>query len=99
MMLTHQLVAILLLVGAWASPYAAAFSIAPENGRLTLVGIEKTGGQSPRNFNLDPSGRFLIAANRNTSDIHVFSVDPESGALEPEAGRLEVPHPVCVLFI
>jgi 6-phosphogluconolactonase len=76
----------------------AAFRIDEANGKLALIEIEKTGGRTPRNFNLDPGGRFLIAANQTSGDLHVFSIDPGSGALEPETGRIEVPSPVCVVF-
>ena len=77
----------------------ACFRIDPDSGRLTLVEIEKTGGRTPRNFNLDPSGRWIIAANQSSGDLHVFSIDQATGALEPAAGRIEMPNPVCVVFL
>ena len=77
----------------------ACFRIDQESGRLTLVDIEKTGGRTPRNFNLDPSGRWIIAANQASGDLHVFSIDQETGILEPAAGRIEMSDPVCVVFL
>jgi 6-phosphogluconolactonase len=76
----------------------ACYRIDPASGTLTLVEFEKTGGQTPRNFNLDPGGSLLVAANQSSGDLHVFSIDPETGALEPGIGRVEVPSPVCVVF-
>ena len=76
----------------------ACFRIDPSNGKLALVEIVKTGGKSPRNFNIDPGGKFIIAANRASSDVHVFAIDQNTGVLEPEPGRLEVSNPVCVIF-
>ena len=66
---------------------------------LHLIDIEKTGGRTPRNFNLDPSGKWIIAANQFSSDLHAFSINQETGALSPAASRLEVPAPVCVVFL
>ncbi|RPF93311.1 MAG: lactonase family protein, partial [Roseibacillus sp. TMED18] len=63
------------------------------------VEIEKTGGRTPRNFNLDPSGKWIIAANQSSGDLHVFSINQETGALTPAVSRLEVPAPVCVVFL
>lgn len=76
----------------------ACFAIDQETGKLETIEIEKTGGNSPRNFALDPSGEYVIAANQASGDLHVFSIDPETGALNPAAGRIEMPAPVCVLF-
>ena len=77
----------------------ACFHIHQGSGKLSLVEIEKTGGQTPRNFNLDPSGKWIIAANQSSGDLHVFSINQETGALSPAASRLEVPAPVCVVFL
>lgn len=41
----------------------AIFSVDQETGKLTLVGHEPTRGKFSRNFNIDPTGRFLVAAN------------------------------------
>lgn len=75
----------------------AAYRINAESGELLSVDLEKSGGKTPRSFGIDPEGRFLIAANRNSGDLHVFAIDPSTGALEPGTGRIEVPSPVCVL--
>lgn len=76
----------------------ACFAIDPSNGRIEVIDIEKTGGRTPRNFNLAPEGKHLIAANQTSGDLHVFDIDQKTGALEPGMGRLEVPNPVCVVF-
>ena len=66
---------------------------------LHLIDIEKTGGRTPRNLNLDPSGKWNIAANQLRSDLQFFSINQETGALDPAGGRLEIPNPVCVVFL
>ena len=65
---------------------------------LTLVQIEKIVGKTPRNFVLDPSGKFLLAAGQSTNDIHVFSIDPEFGKLTRTEHSISVPTPVCIRF-
>lgn len=76
----------------------ACFAIDLSNGRLGIIDIEKTGGRTPRNFNLAPEGKHIIAANQSSSDLHVFDIDQKTGALAPGMGRVEVPNPVCVVF-
>src|SRR5580692_9682020 len=40
----------------------AVFAINPKDGTLTSVEIDSTGGKTPRNFVLDPTGAWLLAA-------------------------------------
>jgi len=77
----------------------ACFHIHQGCGKLSLVDIEKTGGRTPRNFNLDPSGKWIIAANQSSGDLHVLAINQKTGALDPAGGRLEIPNPVCVVFL
>jgi 6-phosphogluconolactonase len=37
--------------------------------------------QQPRGFNLDPSGRWLVAAGQLSHALTVYAVDPRSGRL------------------
>jgi 6-phosphogluconolactonase len=69
------------------------------SGVLTPVEVRKTGGQTPRNFNLDPSGHFLLAAGQNSHDIRSFRIDPKTGKLTPTEHRWEVGSPVCLRFV
>ena len=56
------------------------FSIAGD-GKLDLVGHEKTKGDRPRNFELVSDGKVLLVANQNSSNVAVFTIDPVSGKL------------------
>ena len=69
------------------------------DGRLTLVEHEPTRGRTPRNFSIDPTGRWLIAANQNSGTLAVFSIDQKTGALTPVGPLATVGSPVCVLFM
>jgi 6-phosphogluconolactonase len=78
----------------------AVFAInAKDDGTLTPVEIDSTGGQTPRNFVLDPTGAWLLAANQDSDGIVVFRVDPRTGHLTRSGAELHVPSPVCVRFV
>jgi 6-phosphogluconolactonase len=75
----------------------AAFAIGPD-GKLRLVGHQGEGVKTPRNFNVDPSGRWMIVANQDGNDLVVLRIDPETGALATTGRRVAVGGPVCVKF-
>ncbi|MBS1609013.1 MAG: lactonase family protein [Bacteroidetes bacterium] len=77
----------------------AIFSINQQNGELTLVGHQSTMGKTPRNFNFDPSGNFLLAANQNSDNIVIFKRDKATGLLTDTGKRIEVEKPVCIKWI
>ena len=77
----------------------AIFKINQKNGWLTLVGHQSTLGQTPRNFNFDPSGNFLLAANQNSDAIVIFKVDKKTGLLSETGKIIKVGNPVCIKWI
>ena len=76
----------------------ALFAIDSVDGRLTAVGHVPTGGETPRNFNLDPSARFLYAANQDSDTIVAFRIEDNGGRLEPTGHVARAGSPVCVVF-
>jgi 6-phosphogluconolactonase (cycloisomerase 2 family) len=72
------------------------FSINPENGELKLVGHEPTYGEHPRNFAIDPSGRYLLVANQFTNNIVVFKRDINTGKLERLPKDISVNSPSSI---
>ncbi len=60
--------------------------------------VVATQGKMPRSFAIDPSGRWLLAANQNSNTIVVFRIDLASGKLAPTADVLNAPTPVCLTF-
>ena len=71
----------------------------PWTRRLALTGLGRPdAGNVPRNFNISPDGRFLLAANQETNTVVAFRINTETGALEPTGGKADVAAPVCVLF-
>ena len=73
----------------------AAYSIDSDSGRLTLIEIEKTGGQEPRNFIVVANGKWLIAENQNSDTIVVFKIG-EDGSLAATDSTIKVGKPVCI---
>lgn len=75
-----------------------ACAIDQTTGRLEILQRISTGGKTPRNFALDPSGRWLLAANQNSSSIRVFRIG-DDGRLQPNTHSADVPSPVCLQFL
>ncbi|MBL4676355.1 MAG: beta-propeller fold lactonase family protein, partial [Mucilaginibacter sp.] len=76
----------------------SVFSINPENGELTFVQRQSTGGKGPRNFAIDPTGRFLLVAHQQSNDIFVYKLDQDTGKIVQGVGRTEIGNPVCLKF-
>lgn len=68
---------------------------------LSLKSIDHvaTPGAEPRNFNLDPTGRWMITCHQNSDTVQVYRVDEASGGLLPVGEPVAVPMPVCVKFV
>ncbi len=69
-----------------------------ESGSLDVIQHISTGGDWPRNFALDPTGQFLLAANQRSDNIVVFAIDLESGSLRETGSEISLPSPVCIRF-
>ncbi len=73
----------------------AVYSVSKE-GTIKLIQHQKTGGDHPRNFTLDPSGKFLLVANKNSNNVIVFKRDVKTGLLSQTKNVIEVPNPSCL---
>lgn len=73
----------------------ASYDVA-EDGTLTLIAIQPSGGRNPRNFALSPDDRFVLVANEFSNEVVVFYA--EEKGLGAEVARVAVPAPTCVLF-
>ena len=69
-----------------------------EDGTLSFAGRSSCGGEWPRNFTLDPSGRFLLAANQKSGNITVFRIDKKTGLPSQAVDSIRIPQPVCLKF-
>jgi 6-phosphogluconolactonase len=76
----------------------AVFSVAESTGALVLEQVVSTEGDWPRNFSLDPCGRWLLVANQRSNSVIVFERNPGNGRLTPTPQRIAIPSPVCLTF-
>jgi 6-phosphogluconolactonase len=75
----------------------AIWAVDEATGELRSIGHESTRGKTPRNFNLDPSGQWLLVGNQDSDTIVTFRRDTETGQLT--AGPVtQTPSPVAILF-
>ncbi len=74
------------------------YSIA-SNGKLTYIKVQSTLGKAPRNFEIDPSGRFLLVGNHLSDEIVVFKRNLHTGLLTDTHQRIKVGAPVCIKFV
>jgi 6-phosphogluconolactonase len=72
------------------------FSVDPQTGKLTGIGYQPTMGDHPRNFAIDPVGKFLLVANQFTGNVVVFNRDIRTGLLKYTGVQVKVPGASCV---
>ena len=77
----------------------AAFAIDQETGKLDFIERESTQGEIPRNFGIDPSGKFLIAGNQRSDTVTVLKINQDTGSLDPTGHQIKVPAAVCIRFL
>ena len=68
------------------------------DGLLTLAGHTACGGNWPRNFILDPSGRNLLVGNQKSDTIAVFRISRTTGLPEEPPKQYAVKAPACLKF-
>jgi 6-phosphogluconolactonase len=69
----------------------------PRRGELTTVGYFHTRGETPRHFQFDATGQYLIVANQDSDSIAVFSFNLGTGDIKYTGNEYRVPSPnfVC----
>jgi DNA-binding beta-propeller fold protein YncE len=68
-----------------------------KRGELQTVGHFHTRGETPRHFQFDHSGQYLLIANQDTDSITVFNFNLSNGELKYSGNEYRVPSPnfVC----
>ena len=72
------------------------FSVDSATGVLKLKGYQSVMGKTPRNFIIDPTGNYLLAANQSTDNIVIFKRNKQTGLLHPTGKQIKVSMPVCL---
>lgn len=76
-----------------------AYKIDPSNGNLNLIERKSTLGEAPRNFMIDPTGKFILVAHQNSNNIVLFERDMNTGKLSAGKTLLEIGNPVYLKMI
>ncbi|HET6573598.1 MAG TPA: lactonase family protein [Fimbriiglobus sp.] len=66
--------------------------------KLTPIGHAAEGIKNPRDFDIDPTGRWMVVANQDGNDLVVFEIGAD-GLPKPTGTKVAVPRPVCVKFL
>jgi 6-phosphogluconolactonase len=74
------------------------FAIEPD-GHLKLQKRYSTLGKTPREFAIDPSGRWLIVGNQDSDSAYFFRRDPQTGELASDPKQLSIGSPVDFKFV
>jgi 6-phosphogluconolactonase len=69
------------------------YTINQKNGKLKQVGQESTRGKHPRNFVIDPTGKYLLVANQNSGNIVVFKRNQQTGLLTFTGNEVKLLNP------
>lgn len=72
------------------------FSIGSD-GKLTLSGRTSCGGNWPRNFVIDPTGKFILAGNQKSGEISLFKIDFNTG-IPMYINDYSFGNPACLKF-
>lgn len=68
-------------------------------GSAELVGRFSCGGKTPRDFAIDPSGRWLLCANQHSNHIAIHQLDPITGLPANKPPEFfSTACPTCILF-
>jgi len=67
-------------------------------GTLSFVQRMADGVEVPRNYAIDPSGKWLVCANLTANNATVYRIDADTGHLALTQ-TVAVPEPLCVRFV
>lgn len=92
-----------------ATAFVSSFSFDKENGKLSFVNRQSTGGAAPCYVSIDNTGSLLATANYSGGSVATFSVN-DSGMIKPasqvfnfmgkglDKERQSAPHLHCVVY-
>tara|TARA_B110001469_G_scaffold43106_1_gene42546 strand:- start:11 stop:598 length:588 start_codon:yes stop_codon:yes gene_type:complete len=70
------------------------------DGPIKLIANTPAAVHFPRNFNIDPSGKWLIVGGQRSSTLAIFSINQDSGALTLKSADIPFEgQPTCVEFL
>ncbi|QBF27757.1 lactonase family protein [Pseudomonas tructae] len=75
------------------------FAVDDKTGKLMQVQRRSVEGDHPREFTLDPTGKFLLVANQKSNQIVVLRRDPRTGLLGDTVQKLAQDAPSDLKFV
>ena len=76
----------------------SAFEI-KEPGTISRIQVMEQVPNWPRDFNLDPSGKYMLVAGERSNEIRLYLVNAKTGLLTETSSVAELPSPASILFI
>ncbi|MBI1324435.1 beta-propeller fold lactonase family protein [bacterium] len=77
-----------------------SFAVAPDGSLKEIGNYMSDKIDTPRNFALEPSGKWMLIEGQNTGLIEVHAIDSATGTPGPKpVTTVKVPTPVCVRFL
>lgn len=70
-----------------------------DDRKLTAAGHITGEIKVPRNFNIDPSGKWMLIASQDGDGVGVWELDPATGLGKQTPHAVVVGRPVCVKFV
>ena len=68
------------------------------DGLLSLAGHASCGGEWPRSFTIDPSGKYLLSGNQRSDTISVFKINQDTGIPEGPIDKIAFKSPAFLEF-
>lgn len=69
------------------------------DGRVKRLQVMEQVPNWPRDFNLDPSGEWMLVAGERSHEILLYRIDPKTGLLSETQAAIELPAPANILFV
>jgi 6-phosphogluconolactonase len=76
----------------------AVFKVSADR-KLTPAGHITGDIKEPRNFNIDPSGKWMLIASQNGGKVGVWELNEATGLAKETGETVKISRPVCVKFL
>jgi 6-phosphogluconolactonase len=68
------------------------------SGEIDRIQVMEDVPAHPRDFNIDPHGKFLLVAGQQGNEIEIFRIDANTGKLSRTGQKIQMKAPACILF-
>jgi 6-phosphogluconolactonase len=69
-----------------------------DSGAVERIQVMEDVPAHPRDFNIDPLGKFLLVAGQQGDAIEIFRIDESTGKLSRTGQKIQMKSPACILF-